>query len=96
VKVYFKKPDKLKIKNENGISLVPKSILGIGLNSLLKGNFTTLDAGSELINNVKVKVVKLIPLDDNAEIVLSTVYIDEAHLVITKARITTKENALAK
>src|SRR5580765_4685765 len=61
VKIYFKKPDKLKIKNDNGISLVPKSILGIGLNSLLKGDFTTLDAGSELINNVKVKVVKLIP-----------------------------------
>jgi len=92
VKVYFKKPDKLKIKNESGISLVPKSILGIGLTSLLKGNFTALDAGSDLINNNKVKVVKLIPLDDNAEIVLSTIYIDEAHLVIAKARITTKDN----
>ena len=92
VRIYFKKPDKLKIKNENGISLIPKSILGIGLNSLLKGNFTALDAGSDLINNNKVKVIKLIPVDDNAEIVLSTIYIDEAHLVILKARITTKEN----
>src|SRR5882724_12825364 len=92
VKIYFKKPDKLKIKNENGISLVPKSILGAGLNNLLKGNFTALDAGSDLINNNKVKVIKLIPVDDNAEIVLSTIYIDEAHLVILKARITTKES----
>ena len=92
VKIYFKKPDKLKIKNENGISLVPKTILGTGLSSLLKGNFTALDAGSDLINNSKVKVVKLIPVDDNAEIVLSTIYIDETHLVILKAKITTKEN----
>ena len=46
VRIYFKKPDKLKIKNENGISLIPKSILGIGLNSLLKGNFTGMSATS--------------------------------------------------
>jgi len=92
VKIYFKKPDKLKIKNENGISLVPKSILGIGLNSLLKGDFTTLDAGSDNVNNIPVKVVKLIPVDDNAPIILSTVYIDPVHLVILKAKITTKES----
>src|SRR5580765_8695504 len=92
VKIYFKKPDKLKIKNENGISLVPKSILGIGLNNLLKGNFTALDAGADHINNVPVKVIKLIPLDDKAAIVLSTVYIDVNQLVILKAKITTKEN----
>src|SRR5580765_4867618 len=92
VKIYFKKPDKLKIKNENGISLVPKTILGIGLNNLLKGNFTALDAGADHINNVPVKVIKLIPLDDKAAIVLSTVYIDVNQLVILKAKITTKEN----
>ena len=92
VKIYFKKPDKLKIKNESGISLVPKSILGIGLTNLLKGNFTALDAGADLVNNNKVKVVKLIPVDDNGAIVLSTLYIDEIHLVILKAKITTKEN----
>jgi len=51
-----------------------------------------LDAGQDIINNNKVKVVKLIPADDNAEIVLSTIYIDEVHLVILKAKITTKEN----
>src|SRR5882672_9958158 len=92
VRIFFKKPDKLKIKNENGISLVPKSILGIGLNNLLKGNFTTLDAGSDKVNNVTVRIAKLIPIDDNAPIILSTVYIDPVHLVILKAKITTKES----
>ncbi|MBS1599350.1 MAG: hypothetical protein JST75_14085 [Bacteroidetes bacterium] len=92
VKIYFKKPDKLKIKNENGISLVPKSILGIGLNNLLTGNFTVLDAGSDILNNIKVKIVKLIPVDENSPVVLSTAYIDPVHLVILKAKITTKEN----
>jgi len=92
VKIYFKKPDKLKIKNENGISLVPKSILGIGLNSLLKGNFTALDAGSDKVDNIPVKIIKLIPVDDNSAIVLSTLYIDVENLVIRKAKITTRES----
>src|SRR5882757_5571434 len=45
VTVFFKKPDKLKIKNEKGISLVPKGAVTISLNNLLKGAYTTLDAG---------------------------------------------------
>ncbi len=92
VKIYFKKPDKLKIKNENGISFVPKSILDIGLHSLLKGSFTALDAGSDKIDNSPVKIIKLIPIDDNSAIVLSTLYIDVEHLVVRKAKITTRES----
>ena len=92
VKVYFKKPDKLKIKNEKGISLVPKGAASISLNNLLKGSFTALDAGSDWVNGNKVKIVKLLPLDDNAEIVLSTLYIDENRLLVIKAKTTTREN----
>jgi outer membrane lipoprotein-sorting protein len=92
VKVYFKKPDKIRIKNEKGISLVPKGSVGISLNGLLNGNFTALDAGSVILNGNKVRQVKLLPLDDDAEVVLSTLYIDEAHLLIMKAISTTKEN----
>ena len=29
VKIYYKKPDKIKIKNQNGISLVPKETMSI-------------------------------------------------------------------
>jgi outer membrane lipoprotein-sorting protein len=92
VKIYFKKPDKLKIKNENGISLVPKNILDISLNNLLNGNYTPLKVGSETINGNKVEIVKLIPSDDNGEIVLSTLYIDEEKLLIVKSKVATKQN----
>ena len=37
-------------------------------------------------------MVKLLPDDDNAEIILSTLYIDETNLVIKKAKTTTKDN----
>lgn len=92
VKVYFKKPDNLKIKNEKGISLVPKGAVSISLNNLLKGNYTALDAGSDVIDGRKIKIIKLLPVDENADIVLSTFYIDESRLLVVKAKTTTREN----
>jgi outer membrane lipoprotein-sorting protein len=92
VRVYFRKPDKLAIKNEKGISLVPKGAVTISLNNLLKGAYTTLDAGADVINGHAVKVVKLLPADDNADMVLSTLYIDESRLLILRARTTTRDN----
>jgi len=92
VKVYFKKPDNLKIKNEKGISLVPKGAVSISLNNLLKGNYTALDAGSDVIDGRKIKIIKLLPVDENADIVLSTFYIDEIRLLVVKAKTTTREN----
>src|ERR1700759_566307 len=42
VKVYFKKPGKIKIRNEKGVSLVPKGSVSISLGSLLGGQFTAI------------------------------------------------------
>lgn len=93
VKIFFKKPNKLKIKNEKGISFVPKGAVSINLNSILSGGkYTIIDAGLDKIAGVAVRVVRLLPDDDNADVVLSTLYIDEANLVIKKAKTTTREN----
>lgn len=93
VKMYFKKPNKLKIKSEKGISFVPKGAVNINLNSVISGGkYTVLDAGTDKVNGTAVRVIKLLPDDDNAEVVLSTLYIDEANAVIKKAKTTTREN----
>ena len=93
VKIYFKKPNQLKIKNEKGISFVPKGAVSINLNNIVGGNqYSIIDAGTDKIGNAVVRVIKLLPTDDNAEVVLSTLYIDEANLVIKKAKTTTREN----
>ena len=93
VKIYFKKPNKLKIKNEKGISFVPKGAVSINLSSLLNGNdYTIIDAGVDKIAGVDVRVIKLLPLDDNADVVLSTLYIDAANNIIKKAKTTTRLN----
>ena len=92
VKVYFKKPDKLRINNEKGLSLVPKGAVTISLNNLFKGAYTVLDAGSDRLDGVPVKIIKLLPKDDAADLVLSTLYVDERRLLILRARTTTREN----
>jgi len=93
VKVYFKKPGKLKIKSEKGISFVPKGAVSINMSNMIgTGKFTVIDAGSDKINGVPVRIAKLLPEDDNSDIVLSTLYIDEANSLVRKAKTTTKEN----
>jgi len=93
VKIYFKKPNLLKIKNEKGISFVPKGAVSINLNNIISGNeYSVIDAGYENTGTVKTRIVKLLPADDNADVVLSTLYIDEANLVIVKAKTTTRAN----
>ena len=92
VKVYFKKPDKLKIQNEKGISLVPKGAVTVSLNNLLKGAYTVLDGGVDTAQGQKARVIKLLPQDENADLVLSTCWVDEQRLVILRARTTTRDN----
>ena len=93
VSVYFKKPNKIKVKSEKGISFIPKGAVSINLTNLTGTNkFTVIDAGIDKINGKIVRVAKLLPQDDNSDVVLSTVYIDEANSLIKKAKTTTKDN----
>src|SRR5688572_32932169 len=92
VKVYYKKPDKMKIVNESGISFIPKGSVNINLNNVLAntGNYDIIDGGKETATGLWI--IKLLPTDENSEIVLATLYIDEKNLVIRKAKNTTRES----
>ncbi len=93
VTIYFKKPNKLKVKSEKGISFVPKGAVSINMSNILSGNdFTIIDGGDDKVNGTYVKVARLLPTDDNSDVVLSTIYIDPIKNVILKARTTTREN----
>ncbi|HNR15754.1 MAG TPA: hypothetical protein PKG90_03710 [Chitinophagaceae bacterium] len=92
VKVYYKKPNKLRINNESGISFIPKGSVNINLNNIFINTegFDIIDVGKEAGTNLRI--IKLLPKDENAEVVLSTVYVDEVQYVIKKAKTTTREN----
>lgn len=92
VKVYYKKPNKLRVNNENGISFIPKGSVNINLNNIFinTNGFDMIDMGKETGTNLRI--IKLLPKDENADVVLSTVYIDEAKSLIKKTKTTTREN----
>jgi outer membrane lipoprotein-sorting protein len=92
VKVYYKKPNKLRVNNENGISFIPKGSVNINLNNIFINTtgFDMIDMGKE--SGTSLRIIKLLPKDENADVVLSTVYIDETLSLIKKAKTTTKEN----
>ena len=93
VKIFYKRPNKFKLKRDGGISLLPKGGVSVNMNSVLdNSDYLVLDAGTTTVGTTKVKVVKLVPTNDNSDVVLTTLYIDETNLLIKKASSTTKEN----
>src|SRR5687767_13067897 len=93
VKIYYKKPDKMRIKNESGISFIPKGSVNINMNNVLGlNNFEALDGGTEKINGIDCRVVKIFPLSDEENIIRATLYIDEKSVLVMKSVISTKEN----
>ena len=93
IKAYFKKPNRFAIKRDNGISLLPKGGVSVNISSLLLTDaYTTIDAGTTVWQNQTVRMVKLLPLSENSDVVLTTMYIDEKNLLIRKASTTTKES----
>jgi outer membrane lipoprotein-sorting protein len=93
VKVFYKKPNKFKLKRDGGISILPKGGISINMGSIVTtDDFDVIAAGEEVVFGVKTKKVKLLPRNENSDVVLTTMFIDEANLVIKKAITTTKEN----
>lgn len=93
IKIFFKKPNLFKIKRNNGISILPKGGVSVNMSSVLATkDYVALAAGDAIVDGIKTKIVKLLPMNENSEIILTTLYIDEADLLIKKAITTTKEN----
>ncbi len=93
VKVYFKKPNLLKVKKEGGISLLPKGGVSVTINSLLNTKqYIALPAGKQQYKGKELTVIKLVPTDDKLDWVISTLWIDPSDALVYKTFTTTKEN----
>lgn len=93
VMVYYKKPDKFKVKKNGGISILPKGGVSVNLGTLLGNESYDIVPGKDAkINGIDTKVVKLLPQNENSDVVLTTLYIEEKNLVVRKATVTTKES----
>ncbi len=94
VKIYYKKPNKLKIKNDSGVSFIPKGSVNVNLgNVFAMKDYEALDAGKDKVNGTEVQVIKLLPGEnDKSGIVLATLYIDVKKELVLKSKTTTTEN----
>lgn len=93
VTIYYKKPNNFRIKKQDGITVTPKGGVNINLNSLITSdNYAAVNAGTGTISGTAVTIIKLLPLDEKSEVVVSTLYIYEKELLIYKATTTTKDN----
>lgn len=93
VKVYYKKPNLLKVKKEGGISLLPKGGVSVTINSLLNNKqYIAIESGVQMFKGKQLQAIKLIPTDDKLDWVISTLWIDPVDALVYKTFTTTKEN----
>lgn len=93
ISVYFKRPNKFRLKKDGGISILPKGGVSVTMTNVVDiPDFVALAAGETTIDGYPVKIVKVLPSNDSIEIVLATLYIDEANLLVRRATVTTREN----
>jgi len=90
-KIFFKQPDKVKIKSR-GFAMLPKQGLNFTPRSLFEKAYTSFYERDELLEGVKCAVIKVIPLGEVSEVILSTIWIDKQKFVIKKVESTTKMN----
>lgn len=87
--VYFKQPDKMKMDSKD-FAILPREGINFSPINMLNGKFTSIYVKEDYIENVNVDVVKIIPLSDSANIILTSLWIDQQNHVIKKVETTTK------
>ena len=86
---YFKKPDKIHIESD-GFAMIPREGLEFAPLSFLKKDYTAIYEREDTLDGHKVSVVKIIPLGDKSDIILTTLWIDQTINAIRKSESTTK------
>lgn len=94
-KIYFKQPDKVKIDSK-GFAMLPKQSINFSPSQLLKGDYTALYARSESLDGINTDVIKIIPNNDSADVILTTLWVDQTQKVIRKIETTGKRSGTAK
>ncbi|MBS1632897.1 MAG: hypothetical protein JST10_10035 [Bacteroidetes bacterium] len=92
VKIYFKKPDKIRIHNISGISFIPKGSVNISLSNVFAdiSAYDIIDVGKD--ESSGLRSIKLLPKSDTSDVVLAGFMIDDKKMLIKKATITTRNN----
>ncbi len=92
-KVYYKKPNKFRIKAK-GIFFIPKDNPMKNIPTLLANtsSYTAVTSGYATVAGKRCAVVNIIPLDPNLDLVIGKFWISVENPLIYQSEITTKDN----
>ena len=88
-KLYFKQPNKIHVESEK-FALLPRQGLDFSPLGLLSGKYTALYEQEDTIRNIPTSVVKIIPLGNDGDIILSTFWVDQTRDLIIRVESTKK------
>lgn len=89
--LYYKQPDKVKIKSE-GFALLPKEGFNFSPAALLKDNYTAIFERENDVDGRTLAKIKIVPTGESQNVILSTVWVDRENLVIRQIESTTKKS----
>ena len=89
--IFFKKPDKIKMES-TGFALMPKQGLNFSPATLLQHDYTAILAKEDQINGNDVYLIKILPLSDSTEVILSNLWVDKNKFIVYKIETTTKNS----
>ncbi len=81
--IYYKKPDKFHIDSEN-FAMLPKSGLNFSPFGFLNYKYSSFFVKDDTINGILTSVIKVIPLELDVDVILSTFWIDTNRNIILK------------
>ena len=88
-KLYFKQPDRIHVESEK-FALLPRQGLDFSPLGLLSGKYTALYEREDTIRDLPTSVVKIIPLGNDNDIILSTFWVDQSRDLIIRMESTKK------
>ncbi|MCU0330844.1 MAG: hypothetical protein MUC47_07690 [Candidatus Kapabacteria bacterium] len=88
--IYFKAPNRTAI-DAPGFAMIPKQGADLSAANILRRPHQAIDGGTAPFQGKTLRRVKVLPTEENADIVVATLWIDEEQLIVRKVETTTKQ-----
>ena len=87
--LWYKAPNKTHIESP-GFAMIPKQGADLSAATLLAAPYTAFDSGLESFHGTMMRKIRVIPLEDDAEIAVATIWVDTTQMVPRKVVSTAK------
>jgi hypothetical protein len=89
--LYYKSPDKIKLVNK-GFAMLPKKGMGLGVQEVFLKPYSAIWLKREKLNGKMTEVIRIVPTDDQGDVVLATFWIDRSKQLIMKVDAVTRSS----